>query len=111
MAAALLLTLFGGSSCSTLRYLTQATRGQFALIQHARPIPEVLKDEKVSPRIKRLLEEIPSVKSYAESVGIKPTKNYRDYVQLDRSSAVWVWIRCWEARDRKPSWAEIMTTF
>lgn len=84
----------GSSSCSTLRYLTQAGRGQLALIQRAKPIEQVLKDEKVSPRIKKLLAEIPRIKSYAEGFGIKPTQNYREYVQLDRAAAVWVVSAC-----------------
>ncbi len=61
-----------------------------ALINHARPISEVLKDEKVSPRTKALLAEIAPIKLFGEQKGLKPTHNYTDFVKLDRPAAVWV---------------------
>lgn len=73
-----------------MHYLLQASRGQLALFSHARPIAEVLKDERVSPRIKGLLGEVESIKAFGEKRGLKPTKNYTDYVNLDRPAAVWV---------------------
>jgi predicted aminopeptidase len=61
-----------------------------SLATHARPISEVLKDEKVSPRIRSLLSEIDSIKKFGEENGLKPTKNYTDYVKLNRGAAVYV---------------------
>jgi predicted aminopeptidase len=78
------------SGCGTVSYLLQAGKGQFELFNRARPIPVVLQDPRVSTRIKRLLAEIPEIKSFGELNGLKPTKNYQDYVQLDRSAAVYV---------------------
>lgn len=59
-------------------------------MNHARPIAEVLKDPRVSRREKNLLAEIAEVKSFGEAFGLKGTKNYQDYVRLDRSAAVYV---------------------
>lgn len=78
------------TGCGTLGYLVQAGRGQMALINHAKPISEVLKDEKTPPRIKGLLAEIPAIKKYGEENSLKATKNYTEYVKLDRPAAVWV---------------------
>lgn len=75
-----------------------------SLLNHARPIPEVLQDEKVPPRVRRLLSEIPAIKSYGERYGLKPTSNYRRYVALDRPAAVWVVSACEALRFNPRQW-------
>jgi len=86
----LIVLALGCTGCSGFSYLLQAGRGQLALINHAQPIEEVLKDEKVSPRTKALLAEIVPIKNFGEAKGLKPTSNYTDFVKLDRPAAVWV---------------------
>jgi predicted aminopeptidase len=76
--------------CSTACYLFQATTGQLALFNRARPIPEVLKDERVKPRIRALLAQVGSIKKFGILNGLRPTPNYTEYVQLHRPAAVWV---------------------
>lgn len=73
-----------------MHYLCQATEGQMELFNKARPIPEVLKDERTSPRVRALLAEVGLIKGYGESQGLRATPNYREYVQLDRPAVVWV---------------------
>lgn len=90
VAALLLLVAPLLSGCGTLHYLLQAGHGQLALINHARPISEVIKDERTPPRIQTLLQEIAPVKAFSEKIGLKPTRNYTEYVKLDRAAAVWV---------------------
>ena len=92
------------SGCGSLSYLIQAGTGQMALIQHARPISEVLKDERTSPRIRKLLSQIPEIKKYGESNGLKPTSNYVDYVKLDRTAAVWVVSACDALEFKSKEW-------
>ena len=87
LLGSLLMSLAG---CGTLGYLVQAGAGQLAIANRARPIEDVIADERVSPQIRNLLKEIPSIKAFGEQQGLKPTKNYTDYVQLDRPAAVWV---------------------
>jgi predicted aminopeptidase len=84
------LALFLSQGCSTACYLYQASAGQFALFNHARPIPEVLKDERIRPRVKTLLARVDVMKKFGEANGLKATPNYREYVQLHRSAAVYV---------------------
>lgn len=85
-----LLVVLLSSGCSTCHYFYQAGKGQMALFNRARPIPEVLKDERTRPRIRDLLSEVDSIKKYGESRGLKATPNYTEYVQLNRPAAVWV---------------------
>lgn len=75
-----------------------------ALVNHARPISEVLKDQRVSPRVQGLLSEIAHVKKFGEAMGLKPTSNYQDYVQLDRKAAVWVVSACESLKFKSKEW-------
>jgi predicted aminopeptidase len=104
-SVALLLALaLSSSGCGTVSYLFQAGKGQMQLLNRAKPIDEVLKDERTPPRVKRLLAEIPKVKEFGEANGIKPTKNYTEYVKLDRSNAVYVVSACQKLRFESRSW-------
>ena len=87
------LSLAGAlSGCGTLGlgYLVQAGKGQMELMNRARPMKEVLADPRTSLRLKALLEKIPEIKAYGESQGLRPTRNYVDYVALDRDSVSYV---------------------
>lgn len=102
-ALVLLVAVFSG--CSTVSYLFQATKGQMALWNHARPIEDVLKDEKVKPRIRALLSEIPRIKRFGEENGLKPTANYIEYVELNRPAAVYVVSACEALRFKAKEWS------
>ena len=78
------------SSCSSVYYLYQAGRGQLKLLNHARPVNEVIADPSTSPDLADLLKRIPEIKAYGETSGLKPTKNYQDYVKLDQDAVVYV---------------------
>lgn len=78
------------SGCATMRFFYQASLGQLELVNKARPIPEVLKDERVPSRTRQLLGQVSEIKKYGEAQGLKATTNYREYVALNRAAAVWV---------------------
>jgi predicted aminopeptidase len=94
-----------GSGCSTASYLLQATEGQIAIFNRERPISDVIKDERTPPRIKALLSEIPEIKKFGEASGLKPTKNYQEYVQLDRSAVVYVVSACKPLKFESKEWS------
>lgn len=71
-------------------YLWQAIKGQMKLSNRARPIRDVLRDERVSPRVRALLARVAEIKRFAESKGLKATRNYEDYVAWDGPALVWV---------------------
>lgn len=73
-----------------LGYLWQAVRGQVALWNRARPLMDVVADERVSPRVRELLKGVPIIKTFGEKKGLKPTSNYQEFVALERPAVVWV---------------------
>jgi predicted aminopeptidase len=65
----------------------------------------VLQDERTPPRIRRLLAAIEPVKAFGEKRGgLKPTRNYTEYVGLDRKAAVWVVSACEPLRFKSKEW-------
>jgi len=76
-----------------------------ALFNRARPIEEVVRDERTPPRIQALLSEIDPIKKFGESQGLKPTRNYTEYVKLDRPAAVWVVSACEPLAFRSKVWS------
>jgi predicted aminopeptidase len=99
------LMLLSSSGCSSLGYLLQAGQGQLSFYTHSRPISEVLKDEKTPPRVRSLLGEIEPIKKFGERHGLKPTKNYTEYVKLNRSAAVWVVSACESLKFKSKEWS------
>jgi predicted aminopeptidase len=95
---------FSLPGCSTTQYLVQATRGQLALIQRAKPIDEVIADPRTPTRTKTLLSEVAPVKEFGERKGIKPTPNYTEFVKLDRPAAVWVVSACEPLEFKSREW-------
>lgn len=87
LALALMLP---ASGCQQACYIAQAAYGQDDIAWRARPIEEVIADSGTSERTRQLLSIIDDVKRYGEAYGMAPTSNYREYVELPRSSAVYV---------------------
>jgi predicted aminopeptidase len=79
--------LLGG--CLMPRYLSQAAYGQLDLLARARPIEDVVADPKTPVRTAMLLAEIPAIKQYGRSYGLKIKRNYNTYSALGRPAAVW----------------------
>ena len=84
----------GTTGCFTTRYLLQAAGGQYELIHTARPISKVVADSRVPARTRHLLSQVSAIKSWGQSRGLKPTKNYDRYADLHRPAAVWVVQAC-----------------
>jgi predicted aminopeptidase len=85
--AALAAVSQGG--CLMTRYLAQAGHGQLELLAKARPIDEVVADPETPLRTAILLAEIPAIKQYGRSYGLKIKRNYNTYSALGRPAAVW----------------------
>ncbi len=75
--------------CLMSRYLTQAAAGQVELLDKARPIDEVVDDPETTLRTALLLAEIPEIKQYGRSYGLRIKRNYNTYSALGRPAAVW----------------------
>lgn len=77
------------TGCLLPRYLAQAAHGQVELLGAARPIDEVVADPDTPLRTALLLAEIPAIKDYGRSYGLRIKRNYNTYADLDRRAAVW----------------------
>jgi predicted aminopeptidase len=77
------------SGCLYTRYVAQAAHGQFELLGKAQPIEKVIADPDTPTRTAMLLAEIPEIKQYGRSYGLKIRKNYSTYASLGRPAAVW----------------------
>ncbi|MBU6155153.1 MAG: aminopeptidase [Bdellovibrionales bacterium] len=82
--------MMGLSSCSSVYFLYQAGRGQLKLLNRGRPIEEVVNDPRMSPELRELLKTVPAIKAFGEASGLKPTRNYREYVDLGEDAVVYV---------------------
>lgn len=89
VVAVLLAASIGSSGCLYTEYVAQAAHGQFELLSKSRPIDEVVNDTDTPTRVAMLLAEIPEIKTYGRSYGLKIRKNYERYSSLGRPAAVW----------------------
>lgn len=72
-------------------YLLQSAKGQAQLLSTGRPISEMLADDTISAELKNKLLLVQEVKAYAEKeLKLKPTSNYKSYVDLERDYLVMV---------------------
>jgi predicted aminopeptidase len=91
-AAAAGLLLFGGlaGGCSTFSYYAQSVQGHFAMLEAARPIPEVIADPAAEPPLRQRLERAQQMRSYASSqLGLPDNGSYTRYADLQRPYVVW----------------------
>ncbi len=79
----------GSSSCMYTEYVAQAAHGQFDMLARARPLDEVIRDPATPLRTAMLLAEIPEIKNYGRSYGLRIRSNYEKYTVLGRPAAVW----------------------
>jgi predicted aminopeptidase len=92
------------TGCFSVNYLVQAGHGQREITLYARDNDEVLLDPGVSPRTKYLLSHVGPAKAFGERHGLRPTKNYRRYVDLRRRYVVWVVSAAQPLELRSTSW-------
>jgi predicted aminopeptidase len=78
------------SGCFEVDYLLQAGEGQMDLLCRARNLETARENKDLSPNTRRLLGDVPAVKTFATKAGLVPTKSYEDFVALDRKAVVWV---------------------
>lgn len=84
-----LATVATQTGCLMTRYLAQAAHGQVDLLGRSRPLEEVVADPDTPLRTALLLAEIPSIKEYGRSYGLRVKGNYDAYSALGRPAAVW----------------------
>jgi predicted aminopeptidase len=79
-----------GAGCSTLGYYAQSIQGPMAMMEAARPIPEVIDDPNAAPPLKQRLERVQQIRAYATSdLGLPDNGSYTRYADLKRPYVVW----------------------
>jgi predicted aminopeptidase len=81
-------------SCSSVRYVAQAARGQWQIARAARPIGDAIADAATPERTRRLLGAVGSIKAFGASRGLTATASYERYADLHRPAAAWVVQAC-----------------
>jgi predicted aminopeptidase len=94
LATLLATASLGTTGCFTAGYLAQAACGQIGIVHAARSIPKVVADPATPERTRDLLSSVQSIKAYGQAHGLKPTRSYARYSDLDRPAAVWVVQAC-----------------
>lgn len=92
MRAAAITVSFGlvALGCMPLRYVTQAAAGQAELLDGKRDLDDIVRSGDFDARTRALLSRVPAMKAFGERHGLKATKSYGTYVNLNRSAVVWV---------------------
>jgi predicted aminopeptidase len=89
--AAAVLTALAVSGCSTVHFYSQAIDGQAEILNKARPIPAVMRDGRVSSRVKKKLTLVEEARSYAASqLQLPADHEYYRYTDLGRPYVSWV---------------------
>ncbi len=83
----LLLVLSG---CGTLKFYTQAVRGQLQIFRSERPIKEVIADTNTTARLRSKLELILKAREFAQQeLALPADGNYLLYADIHREHVVW----------------------
>jgi predicted aminopeptidase len=80
-------------------------RGQLELFNRAIPIADALANPRLDERYRRALGEIPQIKKFGETQGLKPTSNYQEFVELHRDAVVYVVSGCESLRFEALRWS------
>jgi predicted aminopeptidase len=87
-AAAILAAAAAG--CSTVDYYAQSVHGHFAVMEAARPIPDVIADPAAAPPLKERLALAQKMRAYASSdLALPDNESYTRYADLKRPYVVW----------------------
>ena len=85
-----LLLIASLSSCQTLGYYSQAVGGQIGVWRAAEPIDELLRDEGTDPALRKRLELVSDIRTFAaDDLALPDDGSYRRYADLKRPYVVW----------------------
>ena len=85
------LLCFCMSGCGTIRFYSQAIRGQAEILRTAQPVAAVIGDERVPDRVKRKLTVAQDARRFSiEQLGLPGNRQYDRYTDLHRRYVSWV---------------------
>jgi predicted aminopeptidase len=78
------------TGCSTLRYYSQAVRGEMQILHRATPIAEELRSDTVPAPLKAKLREVLRIRAFASrELALPDNDSYKRYSNLGRPYVVW----------------------
>jgi len=78
-------------SCGTVKFYTQAMKGQAQIWSKSKPIPEVLADSATTAKLRQRLELVQGMRRFAQEKLLLPADEaYSQYADLGRDYVVWV---------------------
>ena len=77
-------------SCSTVKFYSQAMRGQAQIWSKQRPVAEVLADPAETEAVKKKLRLVLELREYAKTALKLPAESFGTYSDLKRPYVVWV---------------------
>ncbi len=78
------------SGCQGVIYYRQAIAGEYEILAHREPIPELIANPKTAPSLKRKFEQVLEIRDFARQDLKLPTDDqYLKYVDLHRPYVVW----------------------
>lgn len=78
------------SSCANINQNYSLLKNHFSILKNARPISDIQKNERFNSALKKRLELIQEIKSFAiKNLGLKKTSSYSTYHDLGREAVVW----------------------
>ncbi|HEY8279356.1 MAG TPA: aminopeptidase [Bdellovibrionota bacterium] len=78
------------SGCSSVGYLAESGIGQWKLFNRARPLNEIMASPNTSGATRHGIQMVGKAKAFAvNELGLKATKNYETFVQLDAPCVSW----------------------
>src|SRR6266699_360034 len=87
---ALALVVMAVSGCQTIGFYSQAIKGQYQIFAHEKPITKLLADPQTPDRLKKRLELLQSLRTFAATDLKLPVDNhYQKYVDVHRPFVVW----------------------
>lgn len=76
--------------CGSVRYYSQAVRGQAELLVHRRPISKLVNDPTADPKLAERLRLSQQARRFAsQHLGLPDNRSYTTYVSLHRPYVVW----------------------
>ncbi len=93
------------TSCQSVRFYTQAAKGQWEMLHKARPLPEVLQDPATSAAVKQRLRLVQELRDFAKTeLRLPVERQFKDYSDLGREHAVWVVVAAPEFSVEAKTW-------
>lgn len=87
---ALGLLCAGVAGCGTVKFYAQAIDGQAEILRKARPVPVVMRDQRVPREVKRKLAVVQDARRFALQLGLPANRQYDRYTDLNRRCVSWV---------------------